>query len=433
MAKVITIGQALDLVKSNDVIVTGLGCAEAREFFAHLHEIAHRVKNVTITNCLPMGDFVYFQDPKYKESFQLDGWFYSPPMRKAHMNGNISFIPNHLHLAAIKRLDNKRTNIYVGNCTPPDKHGYISLSLSNTYEKRMMADCDYIILEVNKKFPRTLGDVQMHESQVDYFVNVDYDVPEIPDVAPSEKDKVIGKYIADMINDGDCIQLGIGGIPNAVAASLYGKKNLGVHTEMLTTEMAKLAKAGVINGACKQIHKGKMVGAFAMGTRELYDYIDDNPACAIMDGGYVNDPYVIAQNDNQVSINTSMEVDVTGQCCSESIGSMQFSGSGGQIDTATGAQMSKNGRSFIALYSTAMVKNKQTGEREEVSKIVAQLKQGAAVTLSRNDLHYLVTEYGMVNLRGTSIKERVERIISVAHPSFREQIWKDAKDAGIIY
>lgn len=432
MAKVITVGQALDLVKSHDVIVTGLGCAEGREFLSHLHEIAGRVKDVTITNCLPMGEFPFFTDAKYNESFQLDGWFYSPPIRKAHINGNISFIPNHLHLAAVKRLDNKRTNIYLGNCTPPDKHGYVSLSLSNTYEKRMMADCDYIILEVNKKLPRTFGDVQMHESEVDFFIEADYDIPEIPDVPPTEKDKLIGGFIADLIKDGDCLQLGIGGIPNAVAACLYGKKNLGIHTEMLTTGMAQLAKAGVINGMCKQIHKGQMVGAFAMGTKELYDYLDDNPSCLIMDGGYVNDPYVISQNDNQISINTTLEVDVTGQCCSESLGSQQFSGSGGQVDTATGAQMSKNGKSVIALYSTVMVKNKATGEREEMSKIVTQLKQGAAVTLSRNDLHYLVTEYGIVNLRGTSIKERVERIISVAHPKFRESLMAQAYELGIV-
>ena len=202
---------------------------------------------------------------------------------------------------------------------------------------------------------------------------------------------------------------------------------------MLTSEMVKLAKAGVINGKCKQTHKGKMVAAFAMGTREMYDYLDNNPSCAILAGSYVNDPYVIAQNDNQVSINTSLEVDVTGQCCSESIGSMQFSGTGGQSDTAIGAQMSKNGRSFIALYSTAMVRNPATGEKEEVSKIVCQLKPGATVSLSRNDIDYLVTEYGCVNLKGTTIRERVEKIISIAHPKFRESLMEEAIKLGIIY
>ena len=202
---------------------------------------------------------------------------------------------------------------------------------------------------------------------------------------------------------------------------------------MLTSEMVKLAKAGVITGKCKQTHKGKMVATFAMGTREMYDYMDNNPSIAIFNGGYVNDPYNIAKNDNQVSINTTLEVDVTGQCCSESLGSVQFSGTGGQSDTAIGAQMSKNGRSFIALYSTAMVKNPVTGEREEVSKIVCQLKAGAAVSLSRNDIDYLVTEYGVVHLKGTTIRERVEKIISIAHPKFREELTQEAIKLGIIY
>ncbi|NCA96175.1 MAG: 4-hydroxybutyrate--acetyl-CoA CoA transferase, partial [Methanomicrobia archaeon] len=181
----------------------------------------------------------------------------------------------------------------------------------------------------------------------------------------------------------------------------------------------------------KKTHRGKMVACFALGTKDLYDFIDNNPAVQILDGAYVNDPYVIGQNDNQVSVNSTIEIDLTGQCCSESIGSRQFSGTGGQSDTAVGAQNSKNGRSFIALYSTAMVKNPVTGEREEVSKIVAQLKPGAAVSLSRNDVHYVVTEYGIANLRGKNIRERVESLIAIAHPKFRDQLLKEAIDLGL--
>lgn len=432
MAKYITLKQALRKVHSGDYIVTGLGAAEGREFMLNLHTIADRVKGVVVSNCLPMSDYEFFKNPAYKDSFTTESWFYTPGLRKAHPNGNISFIPNHLHLAATKRLHYRKPDIYVGIATPPDKHGYVSLSLSNTYEKRMINDAKTVILEINPNAPRTFGDVQLHESEVDYMVKVDYPIPELPDVEPNEKDLAIGKLIADMIHDGDCLQLGIGGIPNAVAASLMGKKNLGIHTEMMTTGMMKLAKAGVINGKCKQTHAGKMVAAFVMGTKELYDYIDDNPAVAIMDGAYVNDPYVIAQNDNQVSINTTLEVDITGQCCSESLGSRQFSGTGGQADTVIGAQNSKNGRSIIALYSTAMVRNPATGEREEVSKIVCQLKPGAAVSLSRNDVDWLVTEYGAVDLRGTSIAERARLIISVAHPKFREQLLQQALEIGII-
>lgn len=432
-SKIISVEEALKLVKSDDQIVTGLGSSEAKAFLKKLHTIADRVTNVTVNNCLPMDSYEFMENPEYVKNFGVAGWFYSPSLRKAHKNGNVSFIPNNLHFAANKRFSLIHPNIYIGNGTYPDKHGFISLSLGNVYEKEAMEKADLIIIEMNKNCPRTFGDVQIHVDDVHYLIETDYAIPEIPDAVPNEKDLAIGKFIADYIQDGDCLQLGIGGIPNAVAKALYGKKNLGIHTEMLTLEMVKLAKAGVINGKCKQLHPGKMVAAFAIGTREMYDYMDDNPSVAIFSGAYVNDPYVIAQNDNQVSINTTLEVDVTGQCCSESLGSVQFSGTGGQADTAIGAQMSKNGRSFIALYSTAMVKNPKTGEKEEVSKIVCQLKAGAAVSLSRNDLDYLVTEYGVVNLKGTTIRDRVEKIISVAHPRFREQLLQEAKELGIIY
>lgn len=432
MAKYVTTAEALALVQSGDYIVTGLGSAEARDFMTNLHTIADRVKGVIVSNCLPMGNYEFMVNPAYKNSFTTESWFYTPALRKAQPNGNVSFIPNHLHLAATKRIFYRTPDVYVGIASMPDKHGYVSLSLSNTYEMKMIKSAKTVILEVNPNAPRTFGDVQLHVDDVDYLVKADYPMPEIADAEPNEKDLAIGKIIAEMINDGDCIQLGIGGIPNAVAASLMGKKNLGVHTEMLTGGMVKLAKAGVITGKCKQTFPGKMVAAFAMGTKELYDFIDDNPAVAILDGGYVNDPYVIAQNDNQVSINTTIEVDITGQCCSESIGSRQFSGTGGQSDTAVGAQKSKNGKSIIALYSTAMVKNPTTGEREETSKIVCQLKSGAAVSLSRNDVDWLVTEYGAVNLRGTGLAERARKIISVAHPNFREQLTREAISLGII-
>ncbi len=432
MGKNITIQEALGLVKSGDYIVTGLGAAEGKDFMTNLHTVADKVKDVTVSNCLPMGAYEFMVNPEYKESFTTESWFYTPALRKAQPNGNVSFIFNHLHLAAFKRLCYRTPDIYVGMASMPDKHGYVSLSTSNTYEMRMIKAAKVVILEINPNAPRTFGDVQLHIDDVDYLVETNYPVPELGDAEPNEKDLIIGKQIAEMIKDGDCIQLGIGGIPNAVAASLMDKKDLGIHTEMLTTGMMKLAKAGVITGKYKQTHNGKMVAAFAMGTKELYDFIDDNPAVAIMDGAYVNDPHVISQNDNQISINTTIEVDITGQCCSESIGSTQFSGTGGQSDTAVGAQKSKNGRSIIALYSTAMVKDKATGERVETSKIVCQLKPGAAVSLSRNDIDWLVTEYGAVNLRGTCMAERAKLIISVAHPKFRDQLTEEAKALGII-
>lgn len=430
-SKIITLEKALSLVHDGCNIVTGLGAAEAHEFLSHLHTIAGKVKDVKVTTCLSVRDYEYC-NPKYKESFKIESWFYSAMQRKAHIGGNISFIPNHLHLAASKRLWKAHPDIVVVNSSMPDKHGYVSVGLSNVYEKDMIEAAKTVILEINPNVPRVFGDCSIHVSQVDYLLPTDYELPEIPDIEPNEKDKKIGKLVADYINDGDCIQLGIGGIPNAIAEALMNKKNLGIHTEMLTTGMVKLIEAGVVNGSKKQRDKFKVITAFALGNKKLYEFMDDNVGIEVRNCGEVNDPYVIAQNDNQVSVNTTLEVDLTGQCCSESLGSTQFSGTGGQADTAIGAQMSKGGRSFIVLYSTAMVKNPKTGEREEKSKIVCQLKAGAAVSLSRNDIDYLATEYGVVSLRGTNIQERVNKIISIAHPKFREQLKKEAISLGLI-
>lgn len=431
--KYITVQEAIDLVKSNDEIVVGMAANEPQLFMSNLHLAGERVKNVTVTNCLPIANAEFFIDPKWRNSFFLDGWFYTNVLRKAHENGNISFIPNHLHLAGTKRLYHNKPNIFVTAASMPDKHGYVSLSLSNVYERQMINAADITILEINPNFPRTLGDVAVHITEVDYLVKADYPAPTLPAAEPTEKDTIIGNLIAEQIHDGDTIQLGIGGMPNAVAKALINKKDLGIHTEMFTSGMLDLIKAGVINGSKKTLHPGKHVACFAFGTKELYDFIDDNPSVMILNGAYVNDPAIIGLNDNQVSINSTLEIDLTGQCASESLGTRQFSGTGGQSDTAVGAQNAKNGRSFMALYSTAMVKNPVTGEREETSKIVTTLKPGAAVSLSRNDVDYVVTEYGIVSLRGTNIRERAKLLISIAHPKFREQLTKEAIEAGYLH
>jgi acyl-CoA hydrolase len=430
--KIISVETALEKLNSGDTIVTGLAAAEAREILTALHTIEDKVDTLTVTTCLPMASAEYFMNPEYKDTFLMDGWFYTKPMRNHQKNGNISYIPNHLHLAAVKRLNEVSPRVYIGNATPPDAHGYLSLSLSNVYERRIIDEAELVILEINPNLPRTFGDMALHVDEVDYLIEVDYDIPTLPDTIPNEKDKKIGSLIANYINDGDCIQLGIGGIPNAVADALMGKKNLGIHTEMMTTGMMKLAKAGVITGKNKNLYPNKIVCTFALGTKELYDFMDDNPSIVIKDGHWVNDPYIIGLNDNQISINTTIEIDLTGQCASESLGTVQYSGTGGQADTAIGAQRSKNGKSFIALYSTASVYNKEKNQREVISKIVPILKPGAAVTLSRNDVDYVVTEYGVAKLRGTNLKERVNRLISIAHPDFREELTQKAIEMNYI-
>lgn len=425
--KFVSVNEALNLIQSGDHIVTGLAAAEPKAFLERLHEVSPHVNDVHIITCLPMGDYDFFSNPLYKESFLMEGWFYSGIMRKLHAQGNITFIPNHLHFASTKRLDYKVPDFYIGNCSPVDKNGYLSLGVSCVYEKDMVESAKKVILEVNPNVPRTFGDTLVHVSEVDYFIETDYALPVLPTAAPSEKDMIIGTLIADLIEDGSTIQLGIGGIPNAVAFALKDKKDLGIHTEMFTDGMVELILAGAVSNQKKSLHKDKMIAAFALGSKKLYDFIHDNPGVEIKRGTYVNDPYVIGKNDQMVSINTSIEVDLTGQCCSESVGSRQISGTGGQADTAIGAQLAKNGKSFIALYSTMQIKDPLSGEIIEKSKIVPMLTPGAIVSLSRNDVDFVVTEYGVAELRGTSVRERVKRLIAIAHPNFREELSKEAE------
>ena len=425
--KFISVEEAVAMIKSGDHIVSGLGAAEPQAILSELHKSADRLKDVSVITCLPMGNYDFFNNPLYKDAFLMEGWFYSGVMRKLHENKNITFIPNHLHFASTKRIAFKKPNIFMGNCSPVDQHGYVSLGLSNVYEKDMIENADLVILEVNPNVPRTHGDTALHYSKVNYFIDTDYALPELPIAEPNEKDKLIGQHIADLIEDGSTIQLGIGGIPNAVAQALKSKKHLGIHTEMFTDGMVDLVACGAIDNSMKSIHRDKMVAAFALGTKKLYDFINDNPGVEINRGTYVNDPYVIGKNHKMISINTSIEIDLTGQCCSESIGTRQISGTGGQADTAIGAQNAPEGKSFIALYSTAKIKNPETGEFVEKSKIVPMLTPGAIVTLSRNDVDYVVTEYGAVRLKGTSVRERVKRLISIAHPKFRDELTAEAE------
>lgn len=430
--KIITINQLLDIIKCNDQIVTGLGVSEPQVFLSNLHLLANKVNNVTINLCHPMQDYEFISNPSCINTFNIASWFYSSTLRKYHNNGNISYIPATLGNAGLKRFSNIKPRIFICCGTYPDENGMITLPFSNVYENEAIQASDIVIIECNKKAPKTFTDAMVHIDKVDHILEVDYDFCEIQDQPLNEKDVIIGKYIAKYINDGDCIQLGIGNIPNAVAKFLYDKKDLGIHSEMLTNEMVNLAKKGIITGKYKQINNGKIVASFAMGNKNMYDFLNNNEDVVILSGAYVNDPNIIAKNDNQVSINTTIEVDITGQCCSESIGSFQYSGTGGQSNTVIGSQLSKNGKSFIALYSTALIKDKKTNKVKEVSKIVCQLKKGAAVSLSRNDLDYLVTEYGCVSLKGLSIKERAEKIISIAHPKFRAKLIRQAKKLNIL-
>ncbi len=433
--KRISVEEALSKVKSNDSIVSALAAAEPAGFLAQLHTLAPRVQNVTVATCLPMQPYPYFTDAAMRGHFVHDAWFFTPPVRKAHEEaGTTSYVPNHLHRAGLDRLIYQKPTIFAGTCSPPDRLGYVSLSLSVTYERELMEAADLVILEINENLPRTYGDTIIHLEEVDFVIENHRAVPELPPAPTDEKDRLIGGHIAELIEDGATLQIGIGGIPNAVTSMLLHKHDLAIHTEMFTDGMIDLYEAGCISKAAHSFGNetltGKMVGTFALGTRRLYDFLHRNPAVALMRGSWVNNPYIIARNKKQVSINTALEVDLTGQVCSESLGPRQFSGTGGQSDTATGAQMSEGGKSFIALYSTTTVKQAD-GSRKTISKITPTLTPGAAVTLHRSDVDYIVTEYGTVRLKGAPVRERVKRLISIAHPEFRAWLGEEAQRLGL--
>jgi len=428
--KIVTVEEALSKVKSNDSIISALAAAEPAGFLSQLHTIAPRVENVTVATCLPIQPYQYFTNPAMRGHFVHDAWFFTPVVRKAHEEAKTtSFVPNHLHRAGLDRLVYQKPTIFVGTCTPPDRFGFVSLSLSVTYERELMEAADIVILEINENLPRTYGDTIVHMDEVDFVIENHREVPALPSAAPSDKDLEIGGHIAEMIEDGSTLQIGIGGVPNAVTSMLLKKKDLAIHTEMFTDGMIDLFEAGCIgktpHSFGKQILTGKMVGTFALGTKRLYDFLHRNPAVALMRGSWVNNPYVIAYNKKQVSINTSLEVDLTGQVCSESIGPKQYSGTGGQADTAIGAQMSEGGKSFIALYSTTSVKQAD-GTHKTISKITPTLTPGAVVSLHRSNVDYVVTEFGAVRLKGAPVRERAKRLISIAHPDFRAWLQEEA-------
>ena len=427
-SKLIAIDEAVAHIASDNDVIVAQCASEPQGCMARFHIVADRVENVRVFSVLTLKEYDFYMKKEMQGHFELASWFHAPGSRAALKagTGTVTYVPNMLHRAATDRIHAHRPDVFFGTCTPPDKHGFVSLSLGITYEKDIMDHARLIILEVNPRLPRTFGDTQVHVSKVDFFVEHDQDVPSLPAPKPNETDLAIGAHIAELVEDGSTIQLGIGGIPNAAAMALKGKQDLGVHTEMLVDSMMELYELGVITNARKALKPGKFVTTFAMGTRKFYDWLDDNLAVEFQRGSWVNNPSVVAQNSKMVSINTCISVDFTGQVASESIGTNQYSGTGGQSDTAQGAVAGFDGlgKSIIACYSTA--------RNGTVSTITPTLLEGSAVTLHRSHVDHVVTEHGVARLRGRTVRERTTALIQVADPAFRDELTAKAKALGYL-
>ncbi|MBR2015160.1 MAG: acetyl-CoA hydrolase/transferase family protein [Alistipes sp.] len=355
-----------------------------------------------------------YSEPEFEGIFQLDSFFVGGNVRKTTQAGYADYIP--IFLSETQKLYRSGAvpcNVAMIQVSTPDQHGYVSLGTSVDATLAAVECADHVIAVVNKYVPRAFGDAMIHSSKIDLFVADDQPLEEAHFTTPNEVEVKIGKYCAELIEDGATLQMGIGAIPNAVLAQLGGHKNLGIHTEMFADGVLPLVEAGVINGEAKNIDKGKMVSTFLMGSQKVYDFIHDNPGVLMMDVGYTNDPFIIAKNDRVTAINSALQVDLTGQVCADSLGRKFYSGVGGQIDFIYGASLSKGGKAIIAMPS---ITNKG------ISKISDVLTEGAGVVTTRNHIHWFVTENGAVDLYGKSLQERARLIISVAHPSAQEAL-----------
>ena len=374
---------------------------------------AGELKDVHIHHLHTEGPAPY-SEPEFEGVFQLDSFFVGGNVRKTTQAGYADYIPVFLsETQKLYRSGAVPCNVAMIQVSRPDKHGFVSLGTSVDATLAAVECADTVIAVVNKYVPRAFGDAMIPMSKIDLFVEDDQPLEEAHFTEPNEVEVAIGKHCAALIEDGATLQMGIGAIPNAVLAQLGGHKNLGIHTEMFADGVLPLVRAGVINGEAKNIDKGKMVSTFLMGSNDVYNFIDDNPAVLMKDVGYTNDPYIIAKNDKVTAINSALQVDLTGQVCADSLGRKFYSGVGGQIDFIYGASLSKGGKAIIAMPS---ITNKG------VSKICDTLLPGAGVVTTRNHMHWFVTENGAVDLYGKSLQERARLLISVAHPSAQEEL-----------
>jgi acetyl-CoA hydrolase len=375
------------------------------------------LEDIELNHLLTFGEDPFYNLPQISNN----AWFLGPSVRKAVNEGKSQYIPIFLReIATLIRSGSWKINAALIHVSPPDKFGYMSYGAEVSVTKPCAEAADLVIAQVNPKMPRTHGDSFIHVSEVDYIVEAEEDLVELPPKDPSPTELQIGQNIAELVEDGATLQLGIGGIPNAVLQSLFHKRDLGIHTEMVSDGILPLIEAGVITNQKKGLHRGKIITGFVMGTRRLYDFVNDNPMFEFRPSHYTNDPFLICQNHKMTAINSAIEVDLTGQVVSDSIGHSIYSGIGGQLDFIRGAARARNegGKPIIALPATA--------KKGTQSKIVAKIQDGAGVVTSRGDVHFVCTEYGVVDLFGKNLKERAELLISIADPKFRDQLRKES-------
>lgn len=415
---------ALSVIESGHRVYIGGGAGVPMTLTQRLTHLADRLRNVELTHVLTFADAPY-AEPGYEHSFRVNAMFIGPNVREAVHDRRADFTP--VFLSEIPLLFKNGTlplDVALISLSPPDEHGFCSFGVEVGTTKPAAENAKTIVAEINRQMPRTLGDSFIHVSRLDHVVEVDYPLPEAPQGGSSDEHLEIGRLIAEMIPDGATLQMGIGSIPDAVLVNLGGHKDLGIHTELFSDGIIDMVSSGVITCARKTLHPGKIVAGFLFGTQRLYQFIHNNPMIELHPSDYVNDPYKIAQNEKMVAINSALQVDLTGQICADSIGHRFYSGVGGQIDFIRGAARSKGGIPIVALQSTA--------KGGTVSRIAPMLYEGSGVVTTRNDVHYVVTEYGVASLHGRSVRQRARSLIGIAHPKFREQLAHAATALGYV-
>jgi acyl-CoA hydrolase len=409
--------EAVQAVKSGNRIFVHGSAATPLQLLKALINRRHELENVEIVSISTLGDGI-FDAPDIGKSFFMNSLFVSNNTRKLVNSDHGDYIP--VFLSEISLLFEKKIlplDVALIHVSPPDKHGFCSLGTSVDIARSAVKNSKYVIAQVNKQMPRTHGDGIIHISEINTVVEVDEALPEVSyNKLVNETSLTIGRYCAELIDDRSALQMGIGAIPDAVLSCLNNHKDLGIHTEMFSDGVIPLVEKGIITNKYKKKHRGKIVTGFAIGTKKLYDFVDDNPQVVFLEIEYVNDTKVIRQNNKVVAVNSAIEIDLTGQVCSDSIGTYQFSGVGGQMDFMRGAALSDGGKPIIAMPSTT-----HTGE----SKIVPLLKNGAGVVTTRAHVHYVVTEYGVAYLFGKNLKQRALALMNIAHPMHREWLEKE--------